>query len=648
MKNRAGTRACLTVLPVLLAAASSVNAQRRTWFHLTEFGGDFQLRGEYRDERRVTDYSTLIEKEKTLREDLHLRFAGDIYHPRLLEYELATSLGLEQQWIGGAGVRNRSINSTNLGYDFHARILWQHPYSAHIYSNRQETRTRQTFFETTEATVTETGMDLLAKKWWIPSRLHYHHYTYKGRGLDDNDETRDNFEFEGRRFDKTRRLQYSIKYNDITISSFDSQFTDLDAFFSHGWNFGNKDQDTFSNSIRYREQNGDYDNESLIGNASLHFQWRENLSSDHDLIFDHFRVRNADTSLNETWRHTSTLTYELFSSLDVRAGFQGQRTDQGDAAINRAGYVGDIDYRKKTFFGNLRINYHQDTYWQNEQSDDKPVSVLDESHTYIPGIPLLLNNFSVDLSSIVITDATGLTVYQNGTDYLISVSAGRVRIEIPAGSRILPNQVILVDYLFLPRPEQRFKSVGQSLTFGFDILEFADIELAWSETNQSLLGGFDSGTLDDSSRLKASLALHSGPNQVRGLYENLDSKFTPFERWEFGASTSTRILQWLEGRSSATTYESRFKDQTGKERGTTLQAQLLAVLSENSRIDTRAEWRKIKYRTDKGKGFLFESNLIQRFRATEVKFQVRYSDEVFDVATDQRILYAMLSVARRF
>ncbi len=633
---------------VWLATTLPLPAQGRGLVHLDRFSGEARLTGEFRDERRQNSFFSLEEREKTLREDLKLRFAGNVYHPRLLEYDLETTVGLEQQGIDGNGVQNRSINASNLGYDLHTRIFWRHPYSAHIYSTRQETRTRQTFFETTEATIMETGAELFARKWILPTRAHYHHYTYRGRGLDNNDETRDNFKLDGRRFERTHRIQYAVEYNDIDITNFDTHFTDFDALLSDALNFGAADRNVLSSSIRFREQNGDFDNEALIGGLGLGLDWGHGLKSKHDLTFDHFRVRNQGASLNETWRHTSLVTYRLYSSLDLRLGFDGQRTDQGDAAVNRAGTTGEVEYRKKTVFGDLHLRYANQTYWQNEQSQDRPVGVVDESHTYVPGVPLTLDNFGVDLASVVVTDATGLTVYQRGLDYVLTVFAGRVRIDVTPGSRILPNQVILVDYVFQPRPEQRFRSASNTFGFGFSFFEHVDLELGWSQTNQKLLGGIDSGTLQDTTRKFARLGVHQGEHLAAVEYEDLDSVFTPFERWRMEIGSAGRLAPWLSWRAGASTFESRFKDQSGKERGTTVTGQLVAPVSDSFHFDLRSEWRNVDYRTDRGTGILFEANAVHTFRKTEVRLQLRFSNEEFDVATDQRVIYAMLTVSRRF
>jgi len=78
------------------------------------------------------------------------------------------------------------------------------------------------------------------------------------------------------------------------------------------------------------------------------------------------------------------------------------------------------------------------------------VSITDESHT-LPGTTWVsLANAHLVVSSEVVTNTGGSTIYQSGVDYFINYTAGQIsRI---AGGGISDGQVVLVDYTYNTLP----------------------------------------------------------------------------------------------------------------------------------------------------------------------------------------------------
>ena len=135
---------------------------------------------------------------------------------------------------------------------------------------------------------------------------------------------------------------------------------------------------------------------------------------------------------------------------------------------------------------------------------------------------------------------------------------------------------------------------------------------------------------------------------MSALYENQDASFNPFERHEFSASASLPIADDVAWRSTASTFETRFKGEFEKERGTTVTTDVDVILGPSTRLNFRGEYRRIDLRTDEGDGYLVETIFVHRFRETEIDFRLQYSDEEFDVASDQEIFYAQFTITRRF
>ncbi|MFQ5504243.1 MAG: hypothetical protein ACE5F1_05515 [Planctomycetota bacterium] len=621
-------------------------------FRVRKYDGELRLGAEFSDEKRVSSFSTTSEVEKSLREDLMLHFSGDYYHPRLLEYDFRVELGLEQRSEDERTTgTERSINSSNLGFDLQTFLFRQHPYAARVYSQRTEARTRQTFFETTEAVVMESGADLRAKEWWIPSRFHYHHFTYNGKGADTNKETRDNFLLDGTRVSATSRLAYAAQLNDVRLESFGKRFDDFDLFGSYTQNLGQDRRNLLNSSLRYRTQQGDVDTDNFNSTNNLHLQLSETLSSENLIEFDD--SSSGGGVATETLRGRTSVRHALYESLDTELFLEGLRTDFQGGRFDRYGPRANLRYQKKTVFGRLNLDYNLDLYEQDEESSSAQVSVLDELHVFTPGVPILLVNTGIVLSSILITDATGLLLFQPSIDYNASFTAGRVRIDIPVGSAILPGQTILVDYLFTPQPDKKFRNLSHSARVGVQVLDFASLDLGWSSQNQDLLSGVDTGTLEDARSRSVRLSLFQGGQSVGAEYENRDSTFTPFERHGLSATSGIPVSSDISWQTTATTFSTRFKGtrlkgEESRERGVNASTNLDIRLGSSMTFDLRAEYRKIDLRTDEGVGYLAEARLEYRYRSTSVGLQVRYSDEKFEIASDQEALYVLLTLRRKF
>lgn len=633
---------------ILLRGAN--HAQGWDEFHLRSWSGELRLIGEYRDEERSTGTGTLEEEERLLREEIMLELLGSYYHERFLDYRLRGVLGLEQRDAETNDPDgDTDIDREHDSWDARLRLFKEHPYSGDLYSYRRETTSRQTFLGTTDALTTESGLDLRANEWWIPSRLHAHRFEYEGRGFDTFQERRDTALIEGQHSGERLDLRYAADTSDVSIDSTGQSYTDRGASAGATLFFGEFRRDRWANDARWREQEGSLDTSNESASSLLHLGWTETVDSDHRLLLT--RAENAGAS-SDTLTLGTDVTHRLFESLTTTLSGSLGTSEVGSGTVDDQGGGLRLAYRKKVPFGVLRLDLGTDTFWRDQSGLEDAVPVLDEAHLIALGTPAFLDQLAVVTGSITVTDLSGAILYVEGLDYTVGLEGSRTRLDLVAGSSIPSGSTILVDYSYQPAPDLEFRDMTQRVAAGLSFGAVADVDVSLDTTRQDRISGTDTGTLQDTDRLRGNLRVYplgarSGA-EVAAEYEDYRADFGPYERT--GLSTSYRLddgrdASWF---LAAGLFRTRFPEDDEDERGTNVSATWRRFLAGNATVDLRGEWHDVSYRSDEGQGWLVDGRYGLVWQKLDVSLTLRVSDEEFEVASDQRVVALLASVARRF
>lgn len=639
------TGATLGVLVLACGAPRRGRPEER--LHVNSISGQFRLKAEHFEETQSNATRTTEQTERLIAEALLLRVVGDYYHPKFIEYDLTGEVELQQSKVDiDGGGRGRDLDGQNLTYDLRTRLFKDLPYSSEFYTHRTETQTRQTFFETTENITEETGANLNAKSWWIPSRLHVDRYTNESRAAGDFREERDTLRLDGTRVEDAARYQYLAELSDVQLGTGTLQdFSNLRLSASSSHHLGEGGEDRWTNSASFRSQAGSIDTATSGFTSSLSKRWSDALTSDHLVQYSDSEIAGARST---TTQLSSGIGHQLFESLNSSLTAQAGRTEIDDGQIETVGGVGRLDYRKQTPLGALGIQHSADYYIQDEQVQAGLATEVDESHVFTPGTPIVLEQPNVAQLTIVVTDATGLILYAVGIDYLLSTQGLDTRLDIPPGSQISPGQTILVDYAFSPSSDLRFSNLSRSTRLSLGSRDAFDVSVSRSTVEQDILSGVDTGVLDDSTRTTASVRMYPAEFTVGADYEDMEGTIAPFQRLTYLASYEGPSLGRWSWRASTSTFTTKFPDDQEEETGATASVNLFGSFSREVSGQLRAEWREIDFRTDAGTGLFLEGSLTRRFRNLDLSFSARLSDESFDVASDRKITRILMTLTRRF
>ncbi len=632
----------------LLLPSLPSRAQEKGGLRLQEFNGGLRFTGSYRKDTTSALGTDLSYWEKRFRENVFLDFTGYYYHPLLLSFRVQADLGLEQSSTGGDFENlGGNIDNRNIGYRGDLDILKEHPYPIHLYTLRRETRNRQLFARPTEAVITETGLDLRARKWWIPSSFHYHHYTYNGTWRDFRDERRDNFHLQGNRSDKGAYYDYSVEYNKVNTLYTSNRYDDLFAFASTRHDLDGGGKSSFFNRAFLRDQAGSISNRHWGYDSTLRVQYLPQLYSLHSAGFDRSERRGGAD--NENLRFNSSLHHRLYESLDSQVAGRMERSDFDEGRIDRYGGNAGFAYKKRTFFGSLYGNFSLGYYLQDEEFKDLLVSVLDEGHAVTQGVPIFLDHPGVILSTIVVTDETGLVLYsQAAGDYTVSQEGLQVRIDIPLGSRISTGQTILVDYDYRPYQDRRFETRTKNMGVGFRVLDFFSLELGMDRMRQDLLSGAGGETLDHLRTRRARARLFQWDQSFSVLYEERKSRLTPYDRLTFDLGGGFDLARATRLNHGVSSWWTRYPDAGDRERGRGLFLELDAGSRDSTFLSLRGTYRETHLRSDNGKGYNLEGRFSHRFRKTTVGLEFQFLKERYKIASDREYVNFKIFLERKF
>lgn len=627
---------------------ASGSAYGQSWddFHVKKFFGELGVELELRDESIGSGPGARIQKEVIPRGKLTLGTFGYYYHPKLVEYDLRATLQFQQQWIYVDGPQpDQSYNNIFPNWDMRVRLFKDQPYWGEIYSQRSESWTRQNFFPTIRSTVTETGANIGATEWLIPSNFHYHHNTFETRGASVQNEVRDAFTLGGGKSFGKHNINYLTEYNAVQLKHREQAYDDFNLRLSSKHLLGDNDSLTWLNRATTRRQVGDLDTSYASASSGLNKRFSPNVDGETALEFDRF---SSSTSDSQSLRWRGQARHRLFKSLTSTGSARASRTSVGGGDISVHGFGGTLDYTKKVPVGRLGLRYGLDYYVQDQGDLAGQTPIFQEAHIYTLGVPILLDNQFVDTASVTITDATGLILYTEALDYFLLPQGNQLRVDIPVGSLILPGQTILISYSFRPSPSHSFATTTHSTGFDFDYGDIADVRIGYQTTSQDLVSGTNPGNLTDTVTTTADLQVHPFSTTLGAHYRRYDSDFAPYERRALRFSFDHDLWERSMWGVRAENYQTNFPDEAANEDGSTLQALVTSSFWGSSLLDLRADWFKINYRADKGDGYSLELTWRRRIRDLEISLRLRYVDEQFLIATDQQITAAFFSLTRKF
>jgi len=411
--------------------------------------------------------STQQRSENLLQERLGLGASGYLYTPRFVKYETTGVVGISQNWADDA-----STDSFDTGelyeVDAHATAFPQrfHPLSLQ-FSRLDDYRPRVFFSQIETATTTARALQQLVFEdvdLRFESLYRKQEQTVFGSEtapFADVTETR-NGAAATYRLSTFQTVNASYNYRDVRQREAENSYDAHEFLGSHAWYLDEDRDHDLRSRLEATEQSGSLDQSLLRWDQRLSSRWTDSLSGDAD-----FRYEQNDTNLleQESTRGSAGLRHQLYDSLSSSLRVEGGRLQSGGESTTDSGGVAlNLGYRKITPWGRLQASYSNFTERRIVENGDG--GAIDERHAFPPVAPeeVRLLRAGIDLTSIVITDPTGLTFYTEGIDYTLRQDGAGLTTVTRSFAGLIPiGGTILVDYVHALRADFTMDSMHQSL-----------------------------------------------------------------------------------------------------------------------------------------------------------------------------------------
>jgi hypothetical protein len=497
-------------------------------FALMDWGGRLGFETVWRRERQTSDEGNEFERRlRRFEEYIELTGHGFVYHPLFMDWQGRVRLGLLQQSFHSDAGRSESVNDVLREYDFTALFFQEKPVRLRLHASRRDDIVRDLFSDVINYKEDLLGADVLFVNALAPSRVGVQHQAIHRFGFSqDSDSTLDTAEasthiLPGSRFQTDASYLFRDYHEDFrghdgfsVRRTTDIRSHDLNA--TNIARFGPDGRQRLTTTGRYYDQTGSISIRQSRFHERLDSQWTPRLDSYLSYAYD--RVE-AEAQTTRQHRVNAGLHHRLYESLDSFLEGRYRRT-QFDTGGDETVYGGGLRfaYRKTTPWGLLSSGYGIDIDQIDRGQGGGNRQVTDESVVLIDGVLTFLSQQDIVLSSAVVTDATGLTIYTRDLDYRLTVIGNRVLIERILGGAIANGQLVLVDYLFFQSQNISFTQISQAFNVRHD----------WTE-----------GVLDG-------LSLYYRLGDLRHSGSVGDSELLEFTSNTLGLLYRWRMLEWTE------------------------------------------------------------------------------------------------------
>jgi len=263
------------------------------------------------------------------------------------------------------------------------------------------------------------------------------------------------------------KLSYSIEDYRRTYSQqsqIQNKITNLNL--KNDISFDKNRNSNFYSFIWLNKQTGDDEYDRLQVNENIDIKLPYNFKVIGKYQFSNYN--KADFELNQHIVNSS-LEHRLFSSLFSHVEYE--YIDIHQTSYNEFAYTYNVgfDYTKNIPTGNFSLSFNHRNRNEKRNGNAFDLQINNEEHVLRNTQTLLLKNPDVVAGSIIITDETGLIIYEENFDYIIIERGEFIEIQRLPGGQIQDGSTILIDYLAIQQLKYEYDLASNNIHSGISI-----------------------------------------------------------------------------------------------------------------------------------------------------------------------------------
>lgn len=461
---------------------------------------------------------------------LHLQTAGGFFERRLADFRAGATLSLQHRTLSGAADRSDDLYFEDFAGD--VNLLPQKPLRFRLSGNRSHGWNSSPYKSSirTRSTVWGAGADLDAAV--FPASVTWTREEYLEEELDlDRITTRNRLRFGVKRPIGPVRSSLTMRHErfekNVQRQDYRTDGADWRVAYRPRRELG------LGGTLRWLHRYGSRRATDLSTRATGRWEVRPGLEARSELGWRRLRPGGRETPLTNSSSGDLSVRHLLWGSLETTVGAHrldetSRLDDEETGALRRTGGRVRLDYRRRLQGGTLQLATGVDRSRQERTGRETERAVANEEHVLPELAEIRLEHPGVVAGSVIVTDASGFVVYDEGLDYRVTEAAGFIFLaRTPTGS-IAADERIRVDYRYTLSPDLTFDAHTWNLSARFDARRSWSVWIRRRNTDETRVSGTADAGLRDETRTAGGGLLRRGPVTVSEEYENLQVADTRF------------------------------------------------------------------------------------------------------------------------
>ncbi|MDD3813195.1 MAG: hypothetical protein PHZ02_01005 [Desulfocapsaceae bacterium] len=507
-------------------------------------GGQFIY--EFKDESQTHNSITTKDTYHKFKEKIAVKTVGWLYHPALMQYSLMIEPELTQATEKMNPGESANINSFSPDYSMTATFLEPKPYTLNVFANRQQEPVWAAFAGNTESIVDSFGATGQLKYKILPTTLGYTHTKTDQTGFYTSQDIYDNFNLSSQHQTEKSNTRLSSTYSEDQRNSenFETQIKTFNNSLFNNFHITDDNNVNLNSTLTYRTQESNwFDTQNIYLREQLNWRHRPNLQSNYSVSHTRQESTNFDSDMTAL---EARLTHLLYENLTTNIGSRTHQYTYSGGKENTANGFLNFSYRRPLSWTTLGLQTGWDyLYTDRSGFTSTEVLVTNEMHSLSLSKEIYLNNYNVDINSVIVTNNSGTIVYIENIDYSVEKINDYVRIRrLPFGS-ITDGQIVSVNYRYSRDSEYDDALLTENYGFYFDLWHDWFFSYNFLRVTQNILSGQAPQNLVDDTVQSVDIRYDIGWSNTSLSYEDNNRLSAPaYTRSEF-QETLYYSAQWL-------------------------------------------------------------------------------------------------------
>lgn len=275
-----------------------------------------------------------------------------------------------------------------------------------------------------------------------------------------------------RDFSKNNKLGLKYHHNDYLTTYFSTlqvkSVSDL-LTCNHDFIFKSSEENKLRSILLFQNQEGSMQFQRWNLGEHLSYALPKKFHAEGNYQFNNTR-QGKNTSNQHSLR--SSLRYKVYLSLTSTAYYEFSTMNHTlfNEYFHKPGL--NLLYEKK-IPRNCRLVFSYNYFKQFHYNTSDPIliPVVGEQLTLTDGRMVLLSRPEIEISSVVVTDATGVIIYQNNLDYVLIAHGDYLEIQRVPGGQITDNTSVSVHYRYLQDKSYHYNINSHGFNSSFFMLK---------------------------------------------------------------------------------------------------------------------------------------------------------------------------------